>query len=163
MTLYSRLRSFQSTRNYKLQLTGSIRRVCGRRGERKRGERRGVRRGERRRGGRRRGERRGVRGKVVTFFPLAVFLGSKTILSPTLMTRTLVRLFLTPNTRNVIKRALTTRLQMWLTIKFVKTWTVLSNNVNTTIRKYSSRAFIWVVTPLGFVGQLRILTFSWFG
>ena len=71
-----------------------------------------MRRGERRRGGRRRGERRGVRGKVVTFFPLAVFLGSKTILSPTLMTRTLVRLFLTPNTRNVIKRALTTRLQM---------------------------------------------------
>ena len=37
--------------------------------------------------------------------------------------------------------------------KITKTWTLFSNNVNTTIRKYSSRAFIWVVTPLGFVGQ----------
>ena len=44
-----------------------------------------------------------------------------------------------------------------------KTWTVFSNNVNTTIRKYSSRAFIWVVTPLGFVGQFRTWSFlSWF-
>ena len=31
-----------------------------------------------------------------------------------------------------------------------------SNNTNSTIRKYSTRAFIWVVTPLGFVGQFRI-------
>ena len=30
-----------------------------------------------------------------------------------------------------------------------KTWTLFCNNVNTAIRKYSSRAFIWVVTPLG--------------
>ena len=49
-----------------------------------------------------------------------------------------------------------------LNIKYAKTWTLFSNNVNTTIRKYSSRAFIWVVTPLGFVGQFRILKFSWF-
>ena len=49
-----------------------------------------------------------------------------------------------------------------LNIKLAETWTVFSNNVNTTIRKYSSRAFIWVVTPLGFVGQLRIYKFSWF-
>ena len=47
-------------------------------------------------------------------------------------------------------------------IKSAKTWTPFSNNVNTTIRKYSSRASIWVVTPLGFVGQFRIYKFSWF-
>ena len=47
-------------------------------------------------------------------------------------------------------------------VKFAKTWTLFSNNVNTTIRKYSSRAFIWVVTPLGFVGHFRIEKFSWF-
>ena len=46
-------------------------------------------------------------------------------------------------------------------IKIAKTWTVFSNNVNTTIRKCSSRAFIWVVTPLGFVWQFRIWR-SWF-
>ena len=40
--------------------------------------------------------------------------------------------------------------------KNYKTWTLFSNNVNTTIRQYSSRAFIWVFTPLGFVGQFRI-------
>ena len=34
------------------------------------------------------------------------------------------------------------------------TWTLFSN-VNT-IRKYSSRAFVWVVAPLDFVGQFRI-------
>ena len=28
--------------------------------------------------------------------------------------------------------------------------------MNATIRKYSSRAFIWVVTPLDLVGQFRI-------
>ena len=39
-----------------------------------------------------------------------------------------------------------------LNLKFAKTWTRFSSNVNTTIRKYWSRAFIWVVTPLGFVG-----------
>ena len=43
-----------------------------------------------------------------------------------------------------------------LHIKFAKTWTLFSDNVNTTIRKYSSRAFIWVVTSLDFVGQFRI-------
>ena len=35
--------------------------------------------------------------------------------------------------------------------------------MNTSIRKYSSRAFVWVVTPLGFVGQFRISKFSAFG
>ena len=43
-----------------------------------------------------------------------------------------------------------------LNMKIARTWRLLSNNVNTTIRKYSSRAFIWVVTPLGFLGQFRI-------
>ena len=43
-----------------------------------------------------------------------------------------------------------------LNIKIAKTWTVFSNNMDTTTRKYSSRAFIWVVTPLGFVGRFRI-------
>ena len=43
-----------------------------------------------------------------------------------------------------------------LNIKFTKTWTLSNKNVNATVRKYSSRAFIWVVTPLGFVGQCRI-------
>ena len=43
-----------------------------------------------------------------------------------------------------------------LNIKIAKTWTLFSNNVNTTIRKYASRAFVWVVTPLDFVGRFRI-------
>ena len=43
-----------------------------------------------------------------------------------------------------------------LNIKFAKTWSMFSNDVNTTVRKYSSRAFIWVVTLLDFVGQFRI-------
>ena len=43
-----------------------------------------------------------------------------------------------------------------LTIKFAKTWALFCKNVNTTIRKLSSKAFIWVVTPFGFVGQFRI-------
>ena len=43
-----------------------------------------------------------------------------------------------------------------LNIKFAKTWTLFYNNVNTTIRKYLSRAFIWVVTPLDFVEHFRI-------
>ena len=47
-------------------------------------------------------------------------------------------------------------------LKFAKIWTLFSNNLNTTIRKYSSSDFIWVVTPLGFVGQFRIYKFSWF-
>ena len=53
-------------------------------------------------------------------------------------------------------------LQKWqkelskLNIKFAKAWILFSNYVNTTIRKYSSRAFIWLVTPLDFVGQLKI-------
>ena len=38
-----------------------------------------------------------------------------------------------------------------LSIKIAKTSSLFSNNVNTTIRKYSLRAFIWIVTPLGFV------------
>ena len=40
--------------------------------------------------------------------------------------------------------------------KICKNITLSSNNMNSTIRKYSSRAFIWVVTPLGFVGWFRI-------
>ena len=43
-----------------------------------------------------------------------------------------------------------------LNIKFAKTQTLFSNNVNTAIRKYSSRAFIWVVSPLGFVQDLEV-------
>ena len=43
-----------------------------------------------------------------------------------------------------------------LNIKFAKTWTQFSNNVNNTVRKYSSRAFIWVVTPADFAGHFRI-------
>ena len=43
-----------------------------------------------------------------------------------------------------------------------KTWTLFSNNVNTTITKYSLKAFVWVVTPLDFVGHFRIKKFSWF-
>ena len=50
-----------------------------------------------------------------------------------------------------------------LNIKFPKTWNVPSNNVNTTIRKHSSRAFIWVVTPLGFDGQFRTCLRSFLG
>ena len=37
-----------------------------------------------------------------------------------------------------------------------KKWTLFRNNVDTTIRKYSSRAFIWVASPLDFVTQFRI-------
>ena len=44
-----------------------------------------------------------------------------------------------------------------LNIKLAKTWTLLSNNVNTTIRKYSLRAFIWVVSPQGFIGTVQDL------
>ena len=45
----------------------------------------------------------------------------------------------------------------YLNIKFiVKIWNMFSNNINTTIRKFSSRAFIWVVTPLDFAVQFRI-------
>ena len=40
-------------------------------------------------------------------------------------------------------------------IKIAKSWTLFSNNVDTIIRKYLLRAFIWVVTPLGFVGQFK--------
>ena len=40
--------------------------------------------------------------------------------------------------------------------KIAKTLTLFGNNVSTTITKYSSRAIIWVVTPLDFIGQLRI-------
>ena len=46
-----------------------------------------------------------------------------------------------------------------LNIKITKTWTLLSNNTNSTPLGYilnSSRAFIWMVVPLGFVGQFRI-------
>ena len=43
-----------------------------------------------------------------------------------------------------------------LNIKFGKPWTLFSNNGNNTIKKYSSRAFIWVVTPSGFFGWFRI-------
>ena len=43
-----------------------------------------------------------------------------------------------------------------LKTKFAKRWILFGNNVNTTIRKYLSRAFIWVVTPSGFIGQFRI-------
>ena len=49
-----------------------------------------------------------------------------------------------------------------LNIIFSKTWTLFSNNVNTTIRKHSPRAFVWVVTPLGFIGQFKMLNFCWF-
>ena len=48
-----------------------------------------------------------------------------------------------------------------LQVSFARKWTLFSNNTNSTIRKYS-RAFIWVVTPLGFVGQFRLFKFSWF-
>ena len=51
-----------------------------------------------------------------------------------------------------------------LNIKFAKTWTLFSNNVNTTIRKYSLRAFIWVVTPSldssGFRSFLGLVKFT---
>ena len=53
-----------------------------------------------------------------------------------------------------------------INIKFAKTWTVFSNNVNITIRKYSSIAFIWVVTPYKkcrFVWQWRIYSRSFLG
>ena len=51
-----------------------------------------------------------------------------------------------------------------LNIKIVKTWTLFSNKVNTTIRKYSLRAFIWVVTPAslyssGFRSYLGLVKF----
>ena len=38
-----------------------------------------------------------------------------------------------------------------LQFPFTRKWTLFNNNSNSTIRMYLSRAFIWVVTPLGFV------------
>ena len=46
-----------------------------------------------------------------------------------------------------------------LNMKIARTWTVFSNNVNTTIRKCSSRAFIWVLTPLGFLDSSGFRSF----
>ena len=46
-----------------------------------------------------------------------------------------------------------------LNIKIAKRWTVFSNNMSTTIRKYSLRAFIWVVTPLDLLNSSGFRSF----
>ena len=38
-----------------------------------------------------------------------------------------------------------------LLVSFARKWTFFSNNTNSTIRMYSSWAFIWVISPFGFV------------
>ena len=44
-----------------------------------------------------------------------------------------------------------------LVLKNARKWTLSSNNTNSSSRMHSSRAFIWVVTPLGFVWLIRIV------
>ena len=61
------------------------------------------------------------------------------------------------NTNSAIRMSSLRHCNIWMVtplVSFVRAWNIFSNIKNSTIRMYLSRAFIWMVTPLGFICKI---------